>query len=111
MDESKLTCNAHVCDPKKGIFQCYNGACVDRRYVCDGDEDCLDGSDEDPCPECHKMMKFDCGPLTSKDNTTRCLNQMYVCDGVHDCENGSDEDENLCGKYSLKINIIFQNII
>lgn len=27
-------------------FQCDNGACIDIQYFCDGDKDCLDGSDE-----------------------------------------------------------------
>ncbi|KAI9579381.1 hypothetical protein GQX74_004853 [Glossina fuscipes] len=32
------------CDEKQ--FQCGNGACIPIRFLCDGDSDCLDHSDE-----------------------------------------------------------------
>ncbi len=32
-------------------FQCDNGQCVRVEWVCDGDTDCLDGSDEHNCSE------------------------------------------------------------
>ena len=34
-------------------WQCKSGICIDKNYVCDGDEDCDDGSDELPenCPD------------------------------------------------------------
>ncbi|KAJ8320483.1 hypothetical protein KUTeg_002070 [Tegillarca granosa] len=36
-----------TCDADK--FTCDNGECVEKRYKCDGQFDCYDGSDEDNC--------------------------------------------------------------
>ena len=32
-----------------GQWKCADEKCVDRRYVCDADDDCDDGSDETDC--------------------------------------------------------------
>ena len=31
-----------------GEWHCQNGKCIDEDYLCDGDNDCVDGSDELP---------------------------------------------------------------
>ena len=40
-----MTVDFESCDE----FNCDNGACVDQIWVCDGDNDCGNYSDEDQC--------------------------------------------------------------
>ncbi|KAH0621373.1 hypothetical protein JD844_022571 [Phrynosoma platyrhinos] len=51
LDENSTTCTIisgeilpKLC--KLGEFQCQNRRCIQERWCCDGDDDCLDGSDE-----------------------------------------------------------------
>lgn len=74
-------------------FQCASGEFVSNA-VCDGQTDCLDGSDEKDCP----------GPLRGGD--FRCNDGFVIglgeqCDGVADCIGGEDERCFECGSGEL----------
>lgn len=57
----------HTCEPSS--FQCRTGHCIPLRWKCDGDDDCQDGSDEDP--------QF-CGDQTFF-NKNKYIGSAYLC--------------------------------
>ncbi|CAJ0931798.1 unnamed protein product, partial [Mesorhabditis belari] len=66
--------------------QCGNNECVKNEYVCDGEPDCRDRSDEQNCPAMRQ-----CEPNEHRCNNQRCVQKMWLCDGDDDCGDGSDE--------------------
>ena len=75
-------------------FLCDNGNCVKKEWLCDGDDDCGDNSDESQEGACQNFTCSGDDSYTCSNN--RCIYLRWLCDGEDDCRNGEDEDPSMC---------------
>uniref|UniRef100_A0A8C5F0B5 Heparan sulfate proteoglycan 2 n=1 Tax=Gopherus evgoodei TaxID=1825980 RepID=A0A8C5F0B5_9SAUR len=74
----------HPCRRDEAV--CSNKQCIPRDYLCDGEQDCLDGSDELSCG-----TPTPCEPNEFQCRNGHCALKLWRCDGDNDCVDGSDE--------------------
>ncbi|KAK0395243.1 hypothetical protein QR680_001182 [Steinernema hermaphroditum] len=81
--------NNHTCADES--FHCSNGNCIQFSWVCDGDNDCGDASDEEYCVDRNcTSEEFRCQTNWHPGGRT-CIPLDWVCDGQADCSDMEDE--------------------
>ncbi|XP_054718969.1 uncharacterized protein LOC129228319 [Uloborus diversus] len=73
-------------------FNCGNGKCIAKMWLCDEDNDCGNLKDEENCegrvhPEKCLSNQFQCR------KNGHCVPESWRCDGEHDCGDSSDEKD------------------
>ncbi|XP_053385857.1 low-density lipoprotein receptor-related protein 2-like [Mercenaria mercenaria] len=86
-EENKAEKPTKACS-RASLFKCKSGRCISSTYKCDGDNDCMDNSDEEKCPKVQECPadKFKC-------KNGKCLSYHWKCDGQDDCGDMSDESQ------------------
>ncbi|XP_070148921.1 low-density lipoprotein receptor-related protein 2 [Polyergus mexicanus] len=72
--------------PHTWDFTCANQRCVPKSWVCDGENDCLDNSDE-----MQNCTKPTCSANEFQCKSGRCVPMTFHCDTENDCGDYSDE--------------------
>nr|XP_060615948.1 low-density lipoprotein receptor-related protein 1B-like [Anolis sagrei ordinatus] len=72
------------------MFNCLDSyACVPQHWLCDGERDCPNGSDELATAGCAPNNTCDENTFTCRNKV--CIPKQFVCDHDDDCGDGSDE--------------------
>lgn len=92
---SSAFAKSKVSVPCAGGFRCKNGNCLDLSFVCNGQEDCYDGSDEhgacdgscltnsNPCDQ--KCVKTPSGPMCACHDGYQLLGDGQTCADIKEC--------------------------
>uniref|UniRef100_A0A8B9RNB7 Low density lipoprotein receptor-related protein 1Bb n=1 Tax=Astyanax mexicanus TaxID=7994 RepID=A0A8B9RNB7_ASTMX len=97
LDRNNVTCSGSAGEEEPQLcgseeFQCKNQRCVRAAWICDGDDDCLDGSDEE-----HLVCaNHSCPTDQFKCLNNRCIPKRWLCDGTNDCGDNEDESNKTC---------------
>lgn len=76
-------------------FKCASdGNCIRVARLCDGTDDCDDGSDERGCPQATRT----CSVTEFRCRSGQCIAGWRRCDGEPDCDDFSDEERMTCGE-------------
>ena len=69
-------------------FRCRGSRkCIPNTWLCDGEADCADKSDEEDC------TTYPCGVREFQCRESgKCILTLFVCDGDNDCQDKSDEE-------------------
>nr|QBF03701.1 vitellogenin receptor [Laodelphax striatellus] len=97
-DEDLERCHSHLqlpdplhlmgeCD-NHTQFTCDDKMCIPLVWVCDGESNCLDDSDE----RANLCMKHRCEDGQFRCADGHCIDEGSKCDGFADCKDGSDEE-------------------
>jgi len=84
-------------------FTCNNSLCIPKLWQCDGENDCVDGSDEAGC----RRTTCEANMFTCKDG--KCIPPYWRCDFDRDCLDGSDEDG--CSEYNTRFAVSVTMVI
>uniref|UniRef100_A0A182NN26 Ig-like domain-containing protein n=1 Tax=Anopheles dirus TaxID=7168 RepID=A0A182NN26_9DIPT len=75
------------CEPNQ--FKCRNHKCVLKTWLCDGEQDCGDGSDEENCSTLAPYAPCRCNEYQCRSG--QCIPKSFQCDTHPDCLDKSDE--------------------
>ncbi|XP_023813795.2 uncharacterized protein LOC101157458 isoform X4 [Oryzias latipes] len=81
--EAPVTLASHQCHSME--FHCGSGECIHGSWKCDGDADCLDGSDEAGC------TRSTCCPDEFECSDGTCIHGSRQCNQQYDCRDTTDE--------------------